>query len=53
MGSSWKDIEHGLRAREEEARIKRNQRRLRGGTHGAARTNLKRGITEANHRLGR
>ena len=52
MASKWNDLEYGLRAHEEEQRIKDNERRLRGGTHGSKRIQLKRGILDSRHRLG-
>jgi len=46
------DLEYGLRAREQEQRIKQNEKRLQGGTHGAKRTHLKHSMLDARHRLG-
>jgi hypothetical protein len=46
------DLEYGLQAREQEQRIKQNEKRLKGGTHGAKRTHLKRSILQARHSLG-
>jgi hypothetical protein len=53
MANRRDDLEHGLRAQEQEERIERNQKLLGNGKHGIVRTNLKRAITDAQHRLGR
>jgi hypothetical protein len=50
---SWKDIEHGLKADEQEKRIRRNEKRAGKTKDLAHRVYLVKGILDARHQLGR